>query len=217
MDERVPSDPRVVRSRAAIVEAASAHFLEHGYLEANLEDIARQAGVVKRTIYNIHGDKEQLFREILAEAIDTAERFSRQVVAELGADGHHDVEGELRETGVRLARAVLGGRIVPLRRLLIAEARRFPELAHDYYERAPGRVMAAIAEALRRYDQRGDLRIPDPGLAAEQFAFLAIGASLDRALFDAGGGPPPAGPVEARAAAGVEVFLRAHAVGDRAD
>jgi TetR/AcrR family transcriptional regulator, mexJK operon transcriptional repressor len=211
VDERVAGDPRVVRSRAALVEAASAHFLERGYLEANLDDIALEAGVAKRTIYNVYGGKEQLFREILAEAVATAEWYSSQVVAELGTPGARDVEVELREAGLRLARAVLGGRIVPLRRLLIAEARRFPELAADYYERAPGRVMGAIAEALRRVDERGELRIPDPRLAAEQFAFLVIGASLDRALFDAAARPHATELVEARALAGVEVFLRAHA------
>jgi TetR/AcrR family transcriptional regulator, mexJK operon transcriptional repressor len=215
MDEQIPPDPRVVRSRGTTFEAATAHFLERGYLEANLDDIALEAGVVKRTIYNVCGDKEQLFRAILAEALDTAEHYSRQVVAELGARDVGDVGEALREAGVRLARAVLGGRIVPLRRLLIAEARRFPELARDYYERAPGRVMAAIAEALARFDQRGVLRVPDPDIAAEQFAFLVIGASLDRALFDADGRPPPADLVEARAVTGVEAFLRAYAGGDR--
>ena len=174
-----------------------------------MDDIALQARVSKRTIYNVFGGKEQLFREILAEALETAERFSAEAAATL-ADTD-DVEAELKATARRLARAVLGGRIVRLRRLLIGEASRFPDLARDYYERAPGRVMATLAEALRRFDQRGLLRIDDPQLASEHFAFLVLGASLDRALFDAIDEPPPADRVEARAVAGVDVFLRAYA------
>lgn len=203
-------DPRVVRSRAVIVEAALARFLEHGYLATNLEDIARQADVSKRTIYNNFGGKEQLFREILTEALDTAERYSRDVAAGLGTTDHDDVEDQLREAGLTLARAVLGGRVVPLRRLLIGEAARFPELTHDYYERAPGRVLAALADALRRFDRRGLLRVGDAAIAAEHFAFLVMGASLDRALFDAGGAPEPAEVVDARAHAGIDAFLRAY-------
>jgi TetR/AcrR family transcriptional regulator, mexJK operon transcriptional repressor len=203
------SDPRIVRSRALIVEAASAQFLAHGYLAANLDEVAHRAGVSKRTIYNIYGDKEQLFREVLGEAVRTAEQFSENVARELGATGD-DVEGELRTTGVRLAGAVLGGRIVPLRRLLIGEAARFPELARDYYERAPARVMAALAEALDRFDERGLLDVDDPELAAEHFAFLVIGASLDRALFDPAGLPASDEDVESRAHAGVGAFLRAY-------
>jgi TetR/AcrR family transcriptional regulator, mexJK operon transcriptional repressor len=206
--EVAPEDPRVARSRVAIEEAAFRHFLEHGFHATRLQDVAREAAVSKRTIYNIYGDKEQLFREILAEAVRTAERFSTDVVAGLGLGD--DVDDELLTAGLGLARAVLGGRVVPLRRLLISEAVRFPELAEDYYARAPGRVMTAIAEALQRYEQRGLLRVADADLAAEHFAFLVLGASLDRALFDAHGRSDPAERVELRAREGVAAFLRAY-------
>jgi TetR/AcrR family transcriptional regulator, mexJK operon transcriptional repressor len=201
-------DPRIARSRAAIREAATACFLEHGYDGTSLDDVATRAQVVKRTIYNVFGDKETLFREVLRESLDNAERFSTQVVAGLG-DGD-DAEDDLRRLGQLHAKAVLGGRIVALRRLLIRESGRFPDLARDYYDRAPRRVMATIAGALERYDARGLLRIADPVRAAEQFAFLVLGASLDEALFDAGGRPTSDEVVEARARAGVETFLRAH-------
>lgn len=200
-------DPRVLRSREAIAEASIAQFVEHGYRGASLDDIAGLAGVAKGTIYNIYGDKEGLFRAIIGEAIDTAERFSVEVAANLG--GTDDVENELIAAAQQLSRAVLGGRIVPLRRLLISEATRFPEFARDYYERAPGRVMATLAGGLRRFDERGLLGIDDAQMAAEQLAFLVLGASLDRALFEAESQPPEV--VEARAIAGVRVFLRAYA------
>jgi TetR/AcrR family transcriptional regulator, mexJK operon transcriptional repressor len=202
-------DPRIARSRAAIVEAATAHFLERGYHVANVDEIAARAGVSKRTVYNVFDGKEQLFREILGEALDTAERFSENVIGALAESDN--VAADLRAMGQRLAAAVLGGRIVPLRRLLIGEAARFPDLARDYYARAPGRVMSAIAEALGHFDERGLLRVDDPTMAAEQLAFLVLGASLDRALFEAVDEPLPADQVESRAAAGVEVFLRAYA------
>lgn len=202
------SDPRVLRSRAALLEAATQHFLEHGYLGTNLDDVAHRAGVAKRTIYNVVGDKEALFRSVLAEATDTAEHYSSEVVATLGTSA--DVGTELHDAGLRLARAVLGGPVVAIRRLLIAEARRFPELAQDYYRRAPGRVMDALADALRRYKERGQLVIEDPARAAEQLAFLILGASLDRALFSPDHTPDEPALIEERAHTGVEVFLRAH-------
>src|SRR5690606_10512871 len=77
-------DPRVERSRAAIVAAAMEHFLRDGYVGANVDEIAAEARVSKRTIYNVFGGKEQLFREILADALATAERFSRDVSSALG-------------------------------------------------------------------------------------------------------------------------------------
>ncbi|MCP3804346.1 TetR/AcrR family transcriptional regulator [Allokutzneria sp. A3M-2-11 16] len=199
-------DPRVARSRAVIVAAATEHFLRNGYVGANVDEIAAEARVSKRTIYNVFGGKEQLFRETLAEALVTAERFSRQLSVELGTTG--DVAGELRDVAVRLAAAVLGGPVLRLRRLLIGEAERFPDLADDYYARAPGRVMDSLAEGLRRFHERGLLHVPEPELAAEHFAFLVMGAPLDRALFAAR--PLAADHVAARARAGAEAFLRSY-------
>ncbi|MEQ7128004.1 TetR/AcrR family transcriptional regulator [Actinopolymorpha sp. B11F2] len=204
-------DPRIARSRAAIVAAASEHFLTNGYLGANVDDIAAEARVSKRTVYNIFGGKEQLFREILAEAFAVAERFSTEVVSTLAdADNADEAAAELRATAVNLVRPVLSGRVVRLRRLLIGEAERFPELARDYYERAPDRVMDALAEAMAQLGRRGLLSVDEPRLVSEHFAFLVLGAPLDRALFTASDQEPLTDEVERRALQGVDVFLRAY-------
>lgn len=202
-------DPRITRSRALIAAAAARVFLERGYPGTSVDDIAAAAGVSKRTVYNVFDDKEQLFRAIIGDALDTAERFSSDLAAT--AAEATDAATALTALARDLAASVLGGRVVPLRRLLIGEAARFPEFAVEYYERAPQRVMATVADALRAFDERGQLRIDDPELAAEHFAFLAIGASLDRALFlvDTDAASPDAA-VE-RAERGAAVFLRAYA------
>lgn len=203
-------DPRITRSRALIKAAAAEAFLEHGYPGTSVDDIAAAAGVSKRTVYNVFDDKEQLFRAIIGDAIATAERFSAELVTTTAEAT--DAAAALTTLARELAASVLGGRVVPLRRLLIGEARRFPEFAVEYYERAPGRVMAAVATALRTFDERGLLRIDDAELAAEHFAFLAIGASLDRALFEAETDAAGADAAVERAERGAAAFLRAYAV-----
>jgi TetR/AcrR family transcriptional repressor of mexJK operon len=164
MTRSAAEDPRVTRSRAVILAAASEHFVAHGYVGANVDLIAEEAGVSKRTVYNVFGGKEQLFRAVLGEAIDIAERFSRQMSDELAVGV--DLAADLRSIGVRLSRAVLGGRIVALRRLLIAESRRFPEIAREYYERAPGLVMTTLAARLAALAEKGRLHVADPMMAA---------------------------------------------------
>lgn len=202
-------DPRITRSRALIMAAAAQVFLEQGYPGTSVDDIAAAAGVSKRTVYNVFVDKEQLFRAIIGDAIATAERFSAGL-ATTTAEAT-DAAAALTTLARELAASVLGGRVVPLRRLLIGEARRFPEFALEYYERAPGRVMAAVAVALRSFADRGLLRIDDAELAAEHFAFLAIGASLDRALFESGTDAAGADAAIERAERGAAAFLRAYA------
>jgi TetR/AcrR family transcriptional regulator, mexJK operon transcriptional repressor len=187
-------DPRITRSRGLILGAAHTHFVEHGYLGANVDEIAAEAGVSKRTVYNIYGDKETLFRAVVDQAISIAERFSAQLAADIATD---DLEG----VAERLVASVLSDRVIPLRRLLIGESRRFPELAREYYDRAPGLVMRTLARHLPTHP---GLRIADPNTAAEHFAFLVLGPPLDRALFDDEIRPPDP-------KAGVAAFRRAYA------
>lgn len=199
-------DPRITRSRTAVVATAEQHFVRHGYEATNLDVVAADAGVSKRTIYNVFGDKERLFREVLADLFDTVERFTTESVRALGDTD--DVAAELTAVAVRQARTVLTERVVRLRRLLIGEAHRFPELAGEYYDRVPGQVVSTLADAMRRYADRGVLTVDDPVRAAEHFAFLVLGAPLDRALFT--GKVPSRAKIDATAKAGVDAFLRAY-------
>jgi len=199
-------DPRVVRSRAIILAAAHEHFVTHGYVGANVDLLAAEAGVSKRTVYNVFGDKETLFRAVVERAVGIAERFSRELAEDFGADAG---PGTLEDIAVRLARSVLSPRVVPLRRLLIGESRRFPELAREYYDRAPGLVMRTLAGHLAGLP---GLAVDDPDTAAEHFAFLVLGAPLDRALFDPGtDGVGAPDDLDGRARTGVAAFIRAYA------
>lgn len=202
-------DPRIERSRAAIMATASEFFIVRGYAGTNLDDLATAARVSKKTVYNVVGDKERLFRQVAYQLLGEAEEYSRRTAGELAEIGA--LEPGLRDAAVRLARMVLGGPVIPLRRLLIAEVERFPELAAEYYDRGPGLVMSTLAGCLGRLSERGLLAVSDPEVAAEHLAFLIMGAGLDRALFRPHGTEPPAeSEIEARAHAGVDAFLAAY-------
>src|SRR5688500_7832035 len=72
-------DPRVVRTRAAVVDAARALFLQQGYAGTTMEQIAARAGLTKRTVYNNYGDKDALFTQIVADVLSYAETFTRRL------------------------------------------------------------------------------------------------------------------------------------------
>lgn len=205
-DEPARTDPRVVRSRELILDAALRCFLASGYLEATVDGIATEAGVAKRTIFNLYGSKDELFRAVIARATDVAEKF---VVERVGSPvGVLPLDDEIAEFAVAHARAVIAPRVISTRRLLIGEALRFPELAAEYFDRVPSLVMAAIADRLLRYARLGALQVPEPRLAADHFAYLVLGEALDRSLFQ-----PDSitdAQVEAAARTGAGAFLRAY-------
>jgi TetR/AcrR family transcriptional repressor of mexJK operon len=157
-------------------------------------------------VYDRFPTKEALFRAVIRRATETSERFVAERVE--AAVGEGEVSAEITAFALTHARTVLTPRVVATRRMLIGEAHRFPDLAAEYFERAPSAVIQAIAARLERYDDLGLLVVPDARAAAEHFAYLVLGATLDRALFTPGGVDPQL--VDATAAAGAAVFLRAY-------
>lgn len=198
-------DPRIVRSREAAIQAGRTLFLRDGYAGTTMEEIAERAGLAKRTLYNHYADKDALFIEIVSQVIGSAERFAQELTDELRELAPCDLSGALHELGRRLALAILRPDVIALRRLLIGEAGTFPELAAQYFERAPGTVLVALEQKFERLMQDGLLCPADPGRAAEQFAYLIAGPPLDRAVLL--GTAPSEEQVVACARDGVETFL----------
>jgi TetR/AcrR family transcriptional regulator, mexJK operon transcriptional repressor len=190
-----------------VLEAATNLFLLNGYVSTSMDDIAETAGVSKRTVYNNFADKEALFREVVMAATGIAEEFAADAAAEL-ADPD-DLPAALSALAHRLALSATDSRVVRLRRLLVGEAHRFPDLAAEYYRLAPGRVISTLAAAFQSLALRGRLPVTDPDRAAEQFAFLVLGAALDRAMFDGREATPDTDTVVRAAADGVRTFLAA--------
>lgn len=199
-------DPRVVRSRAALVDAARTLFLRKGYAGTTMEEIAALAGLTKRTVYNNYADKNALFTQIVADVIVYAEEFARGLNAEFNVGiTAANLRATLDDVGRRLALGIMRPEVVALRRLLIGEARGFPALATEYFDRAPGEVIDALASGFEHLGQIGLLRVVDARRAAAQFAYLVAGELLDRAMLV--GTTPPREHVIACAREGVQTFL----------
>ncbi len=207
----VPS--RTARKREAIMAAATARFLREGYQGTSMDQVAADAAVSKQTVYKQFADKERLFRAIVLGVTASASAIIAELTAVLpgAAVATRD---ELRAALTELARRYLDGVLQPpvlaLRRLVIAEAERFPDLARAYFEQAPARAIGVLAEALRDYRARGLITASDPELAAAHFAYLTLAIPLDRAQFHPGERPSPA-ERDRLAAEAVRVFLAAYA------
>jgi TetR/AcrR family transcriptional regulator, mexJK operon transcriptional repressor len=191
-----------------ILDAATEIFLRDGYLGTNMDEIAAVSEVSKQTVYKHFVSKEALFIEIVSSMTDGAGDIVRHDVAELDDGG--DVAGYLVDYAYRQLTVVLTPRLMQLRRLVIGEVSRFPELAKVLYERGPRRAMNALASAFERLAARGLLAIEDPQVAASQFNWLIMSAPLNQAMLLGDAAIP--GPAELRSHAreGVRVFLAAY-------
>jgi TetR/AcrR family transcriptional regulator, mexJK operon transcriptional repressor len=203
---------RSARKRRVIIESATALFLRNGYHSTSMDQIAADAAVSKQTVYKNFADKEQLFTDIVLGVTKNSEAIIENLTAVLGSSDIR-TSGELRAALTELARRYLDGVLQPhvlaLRRLVIAEAERFPDLARSYYEQAPARAIELIAAHLRDLAGRGLLQVSDPELAAAHFAYLTLAIPQDRAQFCPGQQTTQA-ERERIAVEAVRVFLAAY-------
>jgi TetR/AcrR family transcriptional regulator, mexJK operon transcriptional repressor len=208
---------RSARKRQAIMEAATALFLRDGYRETSMDQIAADAAVSKQTVYKQFADKEQLFRDIvLGVTANSAAIIAglNSVLAGTSVTSPEQLQAALTELARRYLDGVLQPHVLALRRLIIAEAERFPDLARTYFEQAPARAIEVVAGALADYAGRGLLAPGDPGRAAAYFAYLTLAIPLDRAQFHPGERPSPA-ERDRLAAEAVRIFLAAYATPSR--
>jgi AcrR family transcriptional regulator len=69
---RVPRDLRL----AHVLAVATDLFIERGYQQASMDELARRAGVSKPVVYDLVGSKEEVFRRVMTVAADElAERI----------------------------------------------------------------------------------------------------------------------------------------------
>lgn len=156
-------DPRGTGRR--IRSAARRLFLERGYGNTSMDAVAAAAPASKRTLYQHYPSKAELFGAIIAEVWahfvggpdlpDTAEEDPRLV---------------LREFVARMCVHWDQPDVIPILRLIIAEAPRFPELSEALSRTGKEPTQRKLTAYLEMLREAGKLPARlDTGLAAAQF------------------------------------------------
>ncbi|OCP09688.1 TetR family transcriptional regulator [Ensifer sp. LC13] len=196
------------RTRKVIVAAASELFLKRGFLGTNMDEIAASAEVSKQTVYSHFQNKEALFLEVVRSMTGGAgDEFQEQVA---DPDGGEPIEEFLLDYASRLLEIVMTPRLMQVRRLVIAEVERFPQLGQALHERGPMRSINRLAVAFTRYSEKGDIRVKDAHVAGAFFNWLVMGGPVNDAMLLGDDGIPSAGALRTHAEEAVRIFLAAH-------
>ncbi len=212
MDDHLAGGARTARKRKAILDAATTTFLKSGYLGSSVDEIARLADVSKQTIYKQFVSKEALFVAIITGLTTDAGDVVHNAIPELTPG--EDLAAYLEDYAFRQLSVVLTPRLMQLRRVVIGEVGRFPELGKALYDGGPRRAMAAMAATIGRVAERGLLKIDDLAAAASHFNWLVMSAPLNQAMMLGDGGIPKPAVLRRHAADAVRVFLAAYASDD---
>lgn len=202
-----PGRPKDPVKRQAILAAAQALFLRHGYEGSSMEAIAREAGVSKLTVYSHFSDKETLFLEAVKAKCE-------EQLPELFAtrDTPDALEAQLLSIGRAFLRLIDSPESLAMHRLMIGLGHSNPPLVQLFYDAGPGRILGELERVLRQADQRGELRIAQPRAAAEHFCALLKGGHNFRLLIGLAQ-PQTAAEAERHAREVVGLFMRAYRAG----
>jgi AcrR family transcriptional regulator len=177
-------------TRERIVAAGLRLFAEGGFLGTTVGEIEEAAGLTPRAgaLYKHFESKEA----VLAAAVDENVRDLEAIHSAIDLMPLGDLRAEL----TLLARWGLHtlAQQRELRRIMIAEGDRFPELKERFRERIVDRAYAEGATFVRRKIEAGDLRDADAEAMAALMVVALLGYTVEQDVF----GRPPAGVVEER-------------------
>src|SRR6516225_12134648 len=164
--------PRDLDKLQAILDAASALFLERGITATTMESVAERACVSKMTVYGHFRDKSSLLSGVFERSINAI----RLPDLAVGPDPTSSL-AQLAEFGKRLVSFLTRPEIVRTAYVMAACADENPRLAAAFYAAGPGTMLKKVADFLKSLDGRGILSIDDPEFAAEQLIVSWLGMS----------------------------------------
>jgi TetR/AcrR family transcriptional regulator, mexJK operon transcriptional repressor len=175
------SESRSDRKRRLLLLAATELFLDKGYDSASMDDVATKAAVSKPTVYKYFSDKERLFAEIVRATTGEIDQLVRLVAETMTEQA--SFESGLIVLARRFITALMQPRVLRLRRLVMANAERFPEVGRSWFERGFERVLATLAGSFQSLADRKLLHVDDPLLAANHFVGLLLWIPINKAMF----------------------------------
>jgi len=173
-----PSREAAAQLRDRILDVATDLLLTHGYGATSIEAIARRTRVSKRTFYHRFQDKPALMSAVVVRLIDSLRPPSDVALIAGG-----DLEAILVHLASLILNAALTPRVLALHRLIVAESKRFPELAAAV-AKAGGRQEAVtlISTVLLRHGSNTAAGAHEASFAAQQLLQMVVSLPQLRAL-----------------------------------
>ncbi len=190
--------------REQIVDGAKRVFMQKGFDAASMNDITREAGVSKGTIYVYFDNKEDLF-------IAMVERERAAFLAALRTvlKDNENVEAGLREFGIKFLEHLTDDKIINAMRTVLGVRERMPDLCARFF-RGPQNLRTVLQDFLTLHVEAGSLEVDDIDLASGQFLDLASGSFFKFRLFGTMPEAPPREEIERVIRGAIRVFMAAY-------
>jgi AcrR family transcriptional regulator len=192
--------------REQILDGADVVFIRMGFDAASMNDITREAGVSKGTLYVYFKNKEDLFAAIVQrQKLEIVGRLAEVLGRGL------PVEETLRAFGNAFAMSLLSERTIRGARVLIGVAERMPTLCKTFFTTGANNGPTLLAQYIERQAQEGALKgIDEPIEIAKLFADMCMAGLFRQRIFGDISEPPSPDRVSRNVDRAVRVFLNTY-------
>lgn len=191
--------------RGQIIDGAKQVFMKMGFDAASMNDVTREAGVSKGTIYVYFQSKEDLFAALIEREKGRFTEALRDILAE-----SKDAEQGLRRFATVFINQIVSTDMIPAMRIVLGVVDRMPGLCHRFLSNAPANARSVLEDFIRRQIEEGALKTEDPDLAARQFIDLSTGTYFKQRLFGEMRRDPTREEIDRVVESAVRVFLCAY-------
>jgi TetR/AcrR family transcriptional regulator, mexJK operon transcriptional repressor len=195
------------RTRKKIENAALVLFLKSGFASTSMDDVATAAEVSKQTVYSHFESKEALFLEIMLALMLPAGDQVQSLSPEPSGASMNDF---LLAFALQQLAVVLSPNLMQLRRLVIGEAQRFPQLGKTLHKAGPLRSINRLTQAFDHYKNAGSFKGKDTRSAAEFFNWILMGGPVNAAMLLGDTAIPKLPQLRKHAQESVRIFLAAY-------
>jgi AcrR family transcriptional regulator len=196
--------------REQIIDGAKAVFMRLGFDAASMNDITREAGVSKGTIYVYFENKEALFGAIVAREKERITLRMRDILA-----GSEEVEDGLFQFGIGFTSHITAPQVINAMRTVIGVVDRLPSLCQHFFNSPSQNVRTVLEDFIERHVELGNLKVEDRDLAARQFIDMTSGTYFKLRLFGDLADVPPPDELSRVVKGAIRVFMAAYGVHDR--
>lgn len=195
-----PRDPERLER---VLAAAGRQFQEQGFEKTLMDEVAKEAGVSKMTVYSYFPSKEALFEAAIARGTN------RAMQAELPEMDPTQPREMLTRFGKGFMALIRHEHVARMQAMLFNLGEDHASVREAFYRQGPERLTQTLANYFKQANQAGTLRIAHPTIAAEQFTALFAGNSQMRIWLNLA--RPTAEEDAALLKANIELFMRGYA------
>jgi len=159
-----------------LLDAALALFVDKGFAATRAEEVAQRAGVSKGTLYLYFPSKEELLKAVIRTQL--SERIAAGALVAAAHTGQVSalMRGPLADWWVKLYESPASG----VFKLMISEARTFPEIAQMYADEVEAPAEALLRGMLQAGIDQGEFRPVDLDSTVHSLVLPLVMACLHR-------------------------------------